>query len=297
MKKMMRLLSAVMLILTVLTVVPKVNAAEKEYKVRIYAGNQGTIGGSDVLELTVEYGKTVTFTVDQVKLPENSKYYVKGIREAGLDNDEVGLSAPTITRDTDFVVAYGVKGTQVAYTVKFVSYPGGTQLAEPVTYYGNVGDKPVVAYKYIENYVPKYYNITQTLKENAADNVFLFEYVAAPTGTTVIVGPATPSTGGGGGGTTPGGGENAPAEGGEGNQGPQEILDIDDVDPPTAGPGEGGEPENGEATPGGKDSTPNVLPIVLGAGGVVLAIGGIWMFVASRKRDEDDEDEDEDSEE
>ena len=31
--------------------------------------------------------------------------------------------------------------------------------------YGNVGDKPVVAYKYIDSYIPQAYALTKTLVE------------------------------------------------------------------------------------------------------------------------------------
>ena len=49
-------------------------------------------------------------------------------------------------------------------------------MAESQTFYGNVGDKPVVAYRYIENYVPQALALTKTLSKNAAENVFTFTY-------------------------------------------------------------------------------------------------------------------------
>ena len=73
------------------------------------------------------------------------------------------------------MVAYGIKGEQVAYTVEYKD-EDGNQLAESQTFYGNIGDKPVVAYRYIENYVPQALALTKTLSKNAAENVFTFTY-------------------------------------------------------------------------------------------------------------------------
>ena len=82
--------------------------------------------------------------------------------------------------DADYVVAYGIKGNQVAYTVQYQDEDGNT-LAESQTFYGNVGDKPVVAYRYIENFVPQALALTKTLSENEADNVFTFTYAPGET--------------------------------------------------------------------------------------------------------------------
>ena len=84
----------------------------------------------------------------------DDKYYVKGIRLSGRDNNET-LAAPsfTVDKDADYVVAYGIKGNMVAYTVNYQD-ASGNSLAESQTFYGNVGDKPVVAYRYVENYIP-----------------------------------------------------------------------------------------------------------------------------------------------
>ena len=46
-------------------------------------------------------------------------------------------------------------------------------------FYGNVGDKPVIACKYIEGYEPQASGLTKTLKENAAENVLTFIYKPA----------------------------------------------------------------------------------------------------------------------
>ena len=146
------------------------------YKVTLSAGNKGTIDGQQkVEEGNLKTGSTISFDLNDIQVTDE-KYYVKGIRLSGRDNAEA-LAAPafTVNGDADYVVAYGIKGEQVAYTVEYKD-EDGNQLAESQTFYGNVGDKPVVAYRYIENYVPQALALTKTLSKNAAENVFTFTY-------------------------------------------------------------------------------------------------------------------------
>lgn len=164
-------------------------ANEYQYTVRIYAGDKGTFTSSPAGGTITDGGKTIVIDkLDPGTMPAFSnsmvsvtdgKYYVKGIREAGKDNSTVGSSAPTIRQDSDYVVAYGIKGQSVQYTVEYVDVDGNT-LANSQTYYGNVGDRPVVAYLYIDGYFPNAYNITGTLRENASQNVFTFIYQEIP---------------------------------------------------------------------------------------------------------------------
>lgn len=139
------------------------------------------------------------------------------IRISGRDNNAaVENSSFEVTGDQEYVVAYGIKGNQVAYTINYQD-ANGNKLADSQTFYGNVGDKPVVAYTYIDGYTPEYRNLTKTLSANAAENVFTFNYlpyetvtVTTPgqtitntTGQTVTVpGGTTTTTGGTAGGTT-----------------------------------------------------------------------------------------------
>ena len=151
-------------------------AAEYTYTVRLFAGNCGTINGQKVVVIDgLHYGDRVTFRMEDVQVEAGSKYYVRGFRESGRDNDTVGAASFVVTGDRDYVVAYGVKGSLVAYTVRYRD-ASGRELLPDGTFYGNVGDKPVVAYRYIDGYQPRYYNVTKTLSENAAENVFTFYY-------------------------------------------------------------------------------------------------------------------------
>lgn len=172
------------------------------YKVTLSAGNKGTINGQNKIEQTnIASGSTVTFNLNDIQVTDD-KYYVKGIRLSGRDNNET-LAAPsfTVDKDADYVVAYGIKGNMVAYTVNYQD-ASGKSLAESQTFYGNVGDKPVVAYRYIENYIPDALALTKTLSDNESENVFTFTYTPGATDrivettttvTTTVPGTATPA--------------------------------------------------------------------------------------------------------
>ena len=172
------------------------------YKVTLSAGNKGTINGQNKIEQTnIASGSTVTFNLNDIQVTDD-KYYVKGIRLSGRDNDEA-LAAPsfTVDKDADYVVAYGIKGNMVAYTVNYQD-ASGKSLAESQTFYGNIGDKPVVAYRYIENYIPDALALTKTLSDNESENVFTFTYTPGATDrivettttvTTTVPGTATPA--------------------------------------------------------------------------------------------------------
>ena len=259
------------------------------YKITFYPGNHGTFAtagqvtvdnhqsgsdyriendGSRIVVSGLQTGDVVSFDgamEGAVDLGENSRYYVKGIRQSGRDNSTVDTSAFRVESDRDYVVAYGIRGDMTSYTVNYQDASGNT-LAPSRTYYGNVGDKPVIAFLYIEGYQPQAYNLTKTLSANAAENVFTFVYTALPaqadqetpgtddggqTGTGTEGGGGQAGTGTGGGGQTgagtgsaaqtPGGAEQPPA----GNQ-PGDNPDQDGGNPGDAGQGEGQEPGGGE---------------------------------------------------
>lgn len=184
------------------------------YKVTLSAGNKGTINGQAKVERdSVIAGSTVTFNLKDVQVTDD-KYYIKGIRLSGRDNEEA-LASPVldnVTGDADYVVAYGIKKDMVAYTVNYQD-ASGKALAESQTFYGNVGDKPIVAYQYIENYIPDALALTKTLSNNESENVFTFTYKPGATDrvvtttttiTTTVPGTATPGTGTGNAGTAGG---------------------------------------------------------------------------------------------
>ena len=175
----------------------KCQAAEYSYTVTFYPGNHGRFTGvgsisvqSSGSEASVEVvgqaikvsglrnGDMVSFDAAMdgaVALEEGSQYYVKGIRLSGRDNNTVDTSAFRVEGDRDYVVAYGIRGDMTSYVVNYQD-EAGNALGESRSYYGNVGDKPVVAFLYVEGYEPMAYNLTKTLVSNEAENVFTFIY-------------------------------------------------------------------------------------------------------------------------
>lgn len=281
-------------------------ADDYQYQITFFAGAQGqfssteglTVEGSDyqisregdrIVIRGLNYGDRVSFQAQSsgaVSLNEDSKYYIKGVRKSGRDNDTVYPSAFRVTEDCDYVVAYGVKGNLTSYVVHYQDEQGNT-LAPSSTFYGNVGDKPVVAYLYIEGYLPQALGLTKTLSENVAENVFTFVYTQVDGGTVTVPGEGTTAQGG----TTQGGtaaqegtgegagqGEaaqegDAGAAGGEGTQeveipdedvplAPDDVIDLDDEEVPLAS---------------AEDTVSSSLPIV---GGVVIGVAALIALIA-----------------
>ena len=188
---------AVCFLVTLAMILPTIPAKADEsynYMVRIYAGKEGTFasggtskngvvgtvedGGSAIIYRDVQPGDVIAFQADSVQLNEGSKYYIKEIRESGKDNYDLEypqLSAFTVDGDDDYVVAYALLGSSVSYTINYVD-ANGKELIPSQTFYGNIGDKPVIAYRYVENYFPQAYNLTGELSEDASKNVFTFVY-------------------------------------------------------------------------------------------------------------------------
>ncbi len=264
------------------------SAKEYSYEIVFYAGNRGRFtgtagvsvissggaaevflegGGNAIRVRGLGRGDQVIFEADRnVELTEGGRYYVKGIRLSGRDNNTVSSPAITLTgqnqRDMDYVVAYGIRGEMTSYYVRYED-AAGRELAPERAYYGNVGDKPVVAFLYVEGYVPQAYNLTKTLSKNEAENIFTFVYSPAAAGN----GNGGTGTGGG-----QGGGSDVPGAVGDANPGPG-----------TAGINAPGEETGTEGTdaPGGENVTAgtdapeggNGTGIQEGAGGADTALG------------------------
>ena len=185
------MLLAMAVLLSTLSSVQVQAADDYTYTVRIFSGAQGTFAdGSTQIVMKAAPDTTLDFTrviagvsllagTDAAGNPVESKYYAKGIRESGKDNNTADtLIGPVykVTRDIDLVVAYAMKGGNVEYTVRYLKADTKEELLPSEHFYGNAGDKPVVAYKYIDGYVPQAYNLAKTLNEDASQNVFTFLY-------------------------------------------------------------------------------------------------------------------------
>lgn len=272
------------------------------YTVEVYSGIEGTYLGKTKWSDTLKAGdksKTITIDVKDVKV-NNDKYYARGFRITGHDNDETEnsddvtgftrISFNTLEEDVSYEVAYGIKGNMVAYTIRYVD-EDGAELAESDTYYGMPGDKPVVAYKYIDGYLPHAYSLAKKLSEDESQNVFTFTYseggeTTTETRTRTIRTPAAPGTRANPAGTAvPGaaaganagnaGNNAAGANIGDGNTplaGPDQYSDLDDGDTPMAEPDEGG----------------SKLPLMVGIGVGLLLLIALIAWLLMRRRNQED---------
>ncbi len=167
-------------------------ASEEEeytYTVRVFGGNKGTVNGQEmVMDDQLKAGGSVSFKLQST----DSRYVVKGVRESGRAEGPIyANSAPVtvngVSRDRDYVAVYGVEGKTVRYTVNYVAVDGSV-LAPSEYFYGEVGDVPVVAYRYIDGYFPNTRNLTKVrgLSADASENVFSFVYQPNPVETVIV---------------------------------------------------------------------------------------------------------------
>lgn len=215
MKCLKTLLAALLACCAAISCAAFAQAEDYTYTVRIFPGNQASsVNGSAVyVQEGLQSGSRIEFDSSWVT-PDNDKYYVMGIREAGKDNTTYAFSFP-VTRDQDYVVAYGVKGETVAYTVRYVDAAGNT-LRDSESFNGYAGRRQVVAYRYIDGYRPQAYNLVKTLDTDPENNVFTFVYSRIVTPTPTPAPTAAPAPGGTGTATgdgQTGGGEQNPEAG------------------------------------------------------------------------------------
>ena len=163
------------------------------FTIRVSSGGQGTFAdGTTEWVRTVDAGAAVTLDLDAMNVVvTDDAYYAKGLRLAGHDDGDNtivrSLTVSNVQEDLSYVVVYGVRSSLVKYTVQYLDQDGNVLLPE-ATFYGAVGDKPVVSFRYVEGYAPTAYNETRTLTSDSESNVFTFRYyktdVAAETEST-----------------------------------------------------------------------------------------------------------------
>ncbi len=217
--------------------------AEYTYTVKIYAGKQGTIsqdgitvpagatvtgGGKEIVISGLKYDQTVYISPQACAKAADSRYYVKGVRISGRDNSEAENVASTFDVDGDraYVIAYGISGDMVPYTVNYVDGDGNILLASD-TYYGNVGERQYVSARYVDGYLPQAYNLVKTLQSNTVENTF--EFVYTPVNTPAAETPQTTTPAGDAGAAAPAApaGDAGAADAGAATPGPEgEVEDL-----------------------------------------------------------------------
>lgn len=259
-----------------------------DYNLTVSGGN-GTIAGDVIKDAGTQTVSITTGTNAKLTIggesynvnPPSNKYFVRGMKTAGHDNnDDAGpfLTAAVNGGDTEVVVAYGLKSNMVAYTVSYVDQ-NGAQLLNSETHYGVIGDKPIVSYKYVEGYLPDAYNVTKTLTANAADNVFTFTYAQAQAGQGQTIvnnnGNANAAAGNAPAGNAVAGNAAANAAPGTTIADGDAPLAINDQDTPLA---------NGNQEEGGGSSLPYIIGGVIAAA-IIAAIAAVM----ARRRGEEEE--------
>ncbi|SDB34755.1 hypothetical protein SAMN02910298_01697 [Pseudobutyrivibrio sp. YE44] len=211
-KKLFGCLFSLIFVVGLLFANPVTAKADYTYRIRVVLGGSGDENASlnSDLGLQVPAGAKVAFTkydennkpieLEISNLPYNSKvtmnpsqmvsitpatkqddngnqvqfqkYYVKGVRTAGMDT-VLHASSFNVTYDETYVVAYGV-GEVVPYIVNYVDENGnalvdpegnGTDTIKSITCYAAAGEELYVPYKNIPGYQPNTYNYhTKSLK-------------------------------------------------------------------------------------------------------------------------------------
>ena len=317
----MKLRKLVVLTLAFIMVLGTMTAYGYSHKLTIYPGNKGSIGDYSKSGQIVEV-KDNKITVDGkdtgYKL-KDKKYYVRGIKVAGRDND---LNYQTVNvadydEDVELVVAYGIKGEMVKYTVQYLD-ASGNELLPSEEYYGMPGDKPAVSCKYVDGYLPQAFAAAKTLTDNEGDNIIKFNYreatpeeieqyetvyvtrtrtvdggTVAAAGTTAGGAGAAGGAAGGaaaGGGTAPapvagaGDGDGTTTIGGNDTPRTDAPDTIDDQDSPQANTPDGTD-INGNESPKAEGNGPS--PLLIGGVGIVAVLALLaWFLSRKRKNDE-----------
>ena len=258
------------------------------YTVTIYSGKEGYFDGNKSkhsTKLTVSNETPITIGMDNLDLTiiDPEKYYPRGLKRAGHDNDEAYQSYTfTVTKDEAFTVAYGMEGGMVKYTVRYVDDSGNT-LISAKEYYGMPGDKPVVSCKYVEGFIPNALNITKRLTADAS-NVFTFTYsknkgIVTEEDEFIYNG----QDGANGNAANANAAANAPGayvagNANDGNNRPANLVDLDDNEPPLAS-------VDKDKDGGISGATMGLIGIVVA--GILIALGLLYLIL--RRRGEEEE--------
>ena len=314
--KKIRISAVLLLVIFALTWLAGTASAAAQYTVTVSGG------------LYNEYYSS-TSTSGQVTLPaltpSDDKYYFKGYHVAGQEGDHARVFTPD--KDITLVAYYGIKGKVVPYTIHFLEYGTNRVLHDPITYHGNIGDKPVAPYVYIETYEPQAYNITGTLAASGNDwPIYYYPTGASPTATPVPANQNANAGANAGANANAGGNAAQPAPNEPQNNQPapvqpqnpqppanpqnnpaptaapvpQQIIDIDEPQAPLAGPTVSESPvttaipDDVLTASGQKEQQKKVgwIFAAIGAVSLLAILLALWYAFIFRPRKQEDEKED-----
>lgn len=264
----------------------------------------GTFAFSVTAQEIVNVKTSQDTTVNGVAV-KGETYWIKGFVPSG-QSEESGLPILTVTNegicDVDYVIAYGIEGNQVSYTVKYQDTNGRT-LASDDIFFANIGDKPIVAYKNIPGYAPVVKAYTQTIDQEGLSFTFVYDKVPTQStkevvteeteynyvtvgGETIIVngggaagGTASNVTGDGNAAGANAGGDDTTGEGTTGEAAipgidESQIVDLDDEETPLA---------NIEVEPD-EEVAGSSVGVYVGLGLLAVIIAAVVAYIVSKKR-------------
>lgn len=304
----MKIKRTAILALTILMIIGSVSVYAAGYQLKVYSGN-GSFDGTDTFEgtsvtvdaenatVSVDGGDAVEITMPDGKSADESKYFVRGLKLTGHDNDEVlagpvdltDTASPVKDQDASLVVAYGLKGGMVEYTVNYVDADTGEDLLDPDTHYGVKGDKPVLSYKYVDGYLPNAWNETATIAEDGSTE-FTFYYTEIDDEDKVITIKHKEKSGASASGSSTGANGSSSADGSAASE--QEPADIVDLDEENGASGTSGsdaeDADSAEADSEGAEagSGGGISPVGIGAGVLAVAAVGAAAYAIIRRRSE-----------
>ena len=160
------------------SVVITASADNYSYTVRIFSGNQGTIDGGTVRVIPGQSIGTIPFNPSDITIKNPQKYFIKGVREIGRDNNEF-TDTIRVDRDVDYVVAYGLRGSEIGFTIVLVASDTGRELGRETTY-GNRGDVALIKAPYVDGYRPQANYVRRTLTADE-ERTLIYYPIVVPT--------------------------------------------------------------------------------------------------------------------
>ncbi len=200
MKMMKKLLPLTLALLILISLFAGLSASAEDYsyKVRLYQGLHGTLPGGSPVEQTFS-GSDVSFDISGIEV-DDAKYEAIGVRESGKDyysttsyvasGGTVSIPASRITRDTDYVVAYGLKGDQLKLTIVCKNSSGTTLKTD--TFLVPRNSTVMIRAPYVENYNPPKTYLSVSMKTQ--DETKTVTYTAASTTSTTTSRSTTTSS-------------------------------------------------------------------------------------------------------